>query len=219
MEQAMSGDAKEVAGLAENVFRLCPQVVMEGFEEGALLLRLQDRHLFELNPTAHRVLALTDGQRHAAQVAAALAEAYQISEAEALQDTVSLYAQLSAQGVVEMVEPSRDSKENRTMEETSVISPRYVRNPDVVLREEDPDGGLLFNPDTNQVKVVNTTGVFIWQQCDGPRELDEIVTAVQKAFGEEAPAADQVAQDVREFVEEMVESGFIGTVEALGSGD
>jgi hypothetical protein len=40
-----------------------------------------------------------------------------------------------------------------------------VRNPDVVLREEDPDGALLFNPDTNQIRVINTTGLFIWKPC------------------------------------------------------
>jgi hypothetical protein len=29
-----------------------------------------------------------------------------------------------------------------------------VRNPDVVLREEDPDGASLFNPNTNQIRVI-----------------------------------------------------------------
>jgi hypothetical protein len=44
------------------------------------------------------------------------------------------------------------------MQTTPALSIFYLRNPDVVLREEDPDGGLLFNPDTNQVKVI--TGNF-----------------------------------------------------------
>jgi len=43
--------------------------------------------------------------------------------------------------------------------------PLYSQNPDVVLREE-PDGALLFNPDTNQIRVINTTGLFIWRACD-----------------------------------------------------
>ena len=203
--------------LADSVFRLCPQVVMEEFEqEGALVLRLSDRHLFELNLTACRVLAQTDGQRNVVQVAAALAETFQISEAEALQDTLSLYTQLSAQEIVEVVGACQDGEVNRSMEGESMTSAQYIKNPDVVLREEDADGGLLFNPDTNQVKVMNTTGLFIWQQCDGTRGLAEIVTAIQKAF-EDAPAG-QVAGDVQEFVEGMVETGFIGTVEALGSG-
>jgi hypothetical protein len=99
------------------------------------------------------------------------------------------------------------------MENTMVA--KYLRNPDVVLREEDPDeGALLFNPDTNQVKVINTTGLFIWQQCGVARTMDEIVAEVQKGF-EEVPL-EQVAQDVREFVESMLASGFIGTVETKG---
>lgn len=95
---------------------------------------------------------------------------------------------------------------------TDVSTPqKYLCNPDVVLREEDEDGGLLFNPDTNQVKVINTTGLFIWQQCGEARTLDEIVAEVQKGF-DEVPS-EQVAQDVQEFVDGMVATGFIGTVE------
>jgi hypothetical protein len=95
---------------------------------------------------------------------------------------------------------------------TTATATQFLRNPDVVLREEDPDeGALLFNPDTNQVKVINTTGLFIWQQCGVARTLNEIVTEVQKGF-DEVPS-DQVAQDVQEFVDGMLASGFIGTVE------
>jgi hypothetical protein len=93
-------------------------------------------------------------------------------------------------------------------------SPRYLHNPDVVLREEDDDGGLLFNPDTNQVKIINTTGLFIWKQCGIARTLDEIVAEVQKGF-DEVPL-EQVTQDVQEFVDGMAASGFIGTVETAG---
>jgi hypothetical protein len=89
---------------------------------------------------------------------------------------------------------------------------RFLRNPDVVLREEDPEeGALLFNPDTNQVKVINVTGLFIWQKCDKARAIDEIVAEVQKEFAE--VPAEQVVQDVKDFMDDMVTSGFIGTVE------
>ncbi len=98
---------------------------------------------------------------------------------------------------------------------TTAIAARFLRNPDVVLREEDPDeGALLFNPDTNQVKVINTTGLFIWQQCGVAHTLDEIVSEVQKEF-DEVPSG-QVAQDVQEFVDSLLASGFIGTVETTG---
>lgn len=97
----------------------------------------------------------------------------------------------------------------------TMSSTRYMRNPDVVLREEDDDGGLLFNPDTNQIKVINPTGLFIWERCDGERDLTEIVETLQEAF-DDAPG-DQVTQDVQEFMEEMVNTGYIGTVESMES--
>jgi hypothetical protein len=188
---------------------------MEGFEDGALVLRLTDRHLVELNATAHFILARTDGRQDVARVAAAVAEAFEIPPAEAAQDTLALYGRLAEQGIVEPVVSHQEEEETFIVEKASDDSPRYMRNPDVVLREEDPDeGGLLFNPDTNQVKVLNTTGLFIWQQCQDGHTLDQIAAAVQTGF-EDAPA-DAVAGDVKEFVEGMVESGFIGTVEDLG---
>jgi hypothetical protein len=88
---------------------------------------------------------------------------------------------------------------------------RYLRNPDVVLREEDEDGGLLFNPDTNQVKVINQTGLFIWQLCDGLYGLDEIVQSLHQTF-EDVPT-NAVCQDVQEFLDDMSQTGYIGLVE------
>ncbi len=184
---------------------------MEGFDDGALVLRLEDRHLFELNPVAHYILALTDGAHRAGEVAAALAAEFEISVAEALADTMALYEQLLRDRLV--IEARPHAEESEPVSSASVC---YIRNPDVALREEDEDGGLLFNPDTNQVKSVNTTGLFIWQQCDGSRAEGDIVRALQSAF-DEVPE-DQVAQDVREFIADMVDSGFLGTVESPAGG-
>lgn len=97
------------------------------------------------------------------------------------------------------------------MADNAPLSSCYLRNPDVVLREEDEDGGLLFNPDTNQVKVVNPTGLFIWQRCDGQNDFEQLVAAVVEEY-EDAPA-DEVRQDVQEFLDGMLQTGFIGTLE------
>jgi len=88
------------------------------------------------------------------------------------------------------------------------LSARYVCNPDVVLREEDEDGGLLFNPDTNQVKIVNPTGLFIWKQFNTPNDFEGVVQAVIDSF-EDVPL-DEVRKDVEEFLSGMVLNGFIG---------
>lgn len=84
----------------------------------------------------------------------------------------------------------------------------FVRNPDVVLREEDEDGGLLFNPDTNQVKILNVTGLFLWKQCDGTHSLEDMLSLVRAEF-DGAPTADLEPQ-VLHYLEGLQRASFLG---------
>ncbi len=192
--------------LPNDVLRLNAGIVLETFDDGALVLRLSDRHLFELNPTAGYILSHIDGQRTLTEVAQRLAEACEVTPEETLPDVLAQCAEWEQQRILDRI-----NEKETTLNDTQQA--RYLRNPDVVLREEDPDeGGLLFNPDTNQVKVLNPTGLFIWQQCS-ERTVDEIAAELVAAFEDVPP--DAVTQDVREFVDEMMATGFVGTVEAL----
>jgi len=83
-----------------------------------------------------------------------------------------------------------------------------VRNPDVILREEDPDGALLFNPDTNQIRVINPTGLFIWNHCDGTRDQSAIVASMKEAF--DGVPEQEVDNQVQEFITDMRANGFLG---------
>jgi len=105
----------------------------------------------------------------------------------------------------------RANKENQPVEETSTIGSRYSRNPDVVLREEDEDGALLFNPDTDRIRVLNATGLYIWKLCDGSHDLTRLVLAMRGAFAE--IPEDAVTGHVQAYLDDMVRAGFIGTVE------
>jgi hypothetical protein len=98
------------------------------------------------------------------------------------------------------------------MPQTSAITTQYLCNPDVVLREEDEDGGLLFNPDTNQVKVVNSTGLFIWKMFVQVNNFSAVKEAILQTF-EDVPE-NEVTMDLQDYLDEMVRSGFIGAVEA-----
>jgi hypothetical protein len=83
-----------------------------------------------------------------------------------------------------------------------------IRNPDVVLREEDVDGGLLFNPDTNQIKVLNITGLFIWKICDGNQDLSSFVNTIKESF--ESVPGDKIESQVKEYLNQMIAGGFLG---------
>ena len=86
----------------------------------------------------------------------------------------------------------------------------YIVNPDVVLREEDSDGALLFNPDNNDVKVINNTGLCIWRACDNASSMSEIIAVVKTEF-DDVPEED-IENDTKEFVDALIKSEFIGKV-------
>ena len=87
----------------------------------------------------------------------------------------------------------------------------YLKNPEVVLREETEQGALLYNPDNNAIKILNGTGVFIWKMCDGKHDPESIAQAVQEQYTD-VPAAEVVEQ-VKAFIEEMKAVELIGAVE------
>lgn len=87
----------------------------------------------------------------------------------------------------------------------------FICNPEVVLREEDSDGGLLFNPDTNQIKVINATGLFIWKLCEKKNYITAMVTELQESFS--GVPQDNATDQIKKFLEEMINAGFIGIAE------
>ena len=84
----------------------------------------------------------------------------------------------------------------------------YIVNPDVSCREEGPDGALLFNPDTDAVLVINTTGLLIWEALRDARDKAAVVTALVSRCNN--VPTDNVAGDVDEFMEQLIARGFVG---------
>ena len=83
------------------------------------------------------------------------------------------------------------------MNDNVSMESRLVTNPNLVLRVEDDDCGLLFNPDLGEVKVLNRSAVEIWQRLDGQRSLRELITALGDVFDGMGPEAEsQVLQTV-----------------------
>jgi hypothetical protein len=89
---------------------------------------------------------------------------------------------------------------------------RYLANPDVSCREEEPEeGAILFNPDTDAILVINPTGLLIWRVLEEkPRMQGEIVTHLMENC-DDVPT-DQVAADVDAFLQALLPGGFVGEV-------
>ena len=187
----------------EAVFGLARHIALEYFDCGALLLDLRSRACTELDKHQSWILAQLDGQGTIGEVAENYAEAFVLTYEEGAGRVQATCEKLLREQFLRLI---RGSWGGDTMDAT-----RYVQNPDVNLREEDEDGALLFNPDTDGVQLLNSTGFYIWKRCTEGRTVSEIVATFKKDF-DEVPE-DQVTADVEEFLNGMVEKGFIGTLE------
>ena len=90
---------------------------------------------------------------------------------------------------------------------------QYIVNPDVSCREESLEGALLFNPDTDDVLVVNITGLVIWQTLVQPRTRPQVVEALLVRC-EDVPT-DEVRDDVDTYLNQLVERGYVGIYQGM----
>jgi len=74
----------------------------------------------------------------------------------------------------------------KPLEESPVIDENTVliRNPEVTVREEMEDDGkyILFNAENELILVINATGKFILDSCDGQRTVGQIIRDIADKF-------------------------------------
>ena len=95
----------------DEIYNLSSQVVLEAFDDSALVLRLKDRHLFELNQTAREILIRTSGQLSVGQIAVEIAQIYQLNASEACQDVLTLCEYLLDEGIIKREKYIQNRKE------------------------------------------------------------------------------------------------------------
>ncbi len=83
----------------------------------------------------------------------------------------------------------------------------YIKNSDVSYREEEAEGALLFNPDTDDVLIINITGLLVWEALAQPRTQQQVVESLESRC-DNVPA-DQVANHVSDFMSQLIEKGFV----------
>jgi hypothetical protein len=84
-----------------------------------------------------------------------------------------------------------------------------IRTENVISRQID-DEAVLVSPEQGEVKVINQTGVLIWESCDGHTSVGQLVEIVCSEY-----LVDQeVAQvDVLAFLEALHERGLVSLIE------
>ncbi len=98
---------------------------------------------------------------------------------------------------------------------------RYLANPVVSCRDEGDDGALLYNPDTDEAVLINTTGRTLWEFIARPRTFDEIADYLDGiangANGANGTSKDAVVRDLEEFLKDLA-TDFVSEVVPHESG-
>ena len=84
----------------------------------------------------------------------------------------------------------------------------YIVNPDIIFRDEGEEGGILFNPATGAVKLLNECAAIIFKCLDGNHTKQQIINTIQTVFPEIERSV--LEQDVSEFITEGKEKQLIG---------
>jgi hypothetical protein len=80
-----------------------------------------------------------------------------------------------------------------------------------VVETEVGDEISLYDPETDQVMVLNTTASDIWRLSDGEHTTTEIVALLANAYQVEA---DQIGDEVAATIGQFIDNGFIDEAEA-----
>lgn len=81
-------------------------------------------------------------------------------------------------------------------------------NPDIVCRAEG-DEALLYDPVTDDVRVLNATGLSLWTLCDGRHTREDLIEHLAAEF----PGVEYhtLGADVDAFVAELADKNLLET--------
>ena len=80
-------------------------------------------------------------------------------------------------------------------------------NPLVIMREEPDHTGMVFDPDTNKILTLNSTGVVLWKAFASGDALEDAVQEVVDKFSGIEP--EKARTDAVAFVNALREKGLL----------
>ncbi len=180
-------------------FKLSKNVVFEKFDEGGLAFILSDCRLIELDRTTRDIIKKFEKGKQLQDIAVELAKEKNMSLIDAKKNVKTITQTLKKAGILQTIDSFKADQ---------ATSARYAQNPKIIVKKtENNDGAVLFNQETNQIKIINRVGLYIWRQCSIYTTLKDIISKLEQAF-DDVPR-NQVARDVYSFLTTMSTGDFI----------
>lgn len=80
-----------------------------------------------------------------------------------------------------------------------------LRYPEYVVFREEPEGGILFNVDTGELKLVENVAWGICHMIEKESDRSRILEKLRELYPEE----EELERDLDSFLDELVEAGFL----------
>ena len=84
---------------------------------------------------------------------------------------------------------------------------KWYIGPNIVLREEADEWGILFDPDTGSSVALNPVSVSMFKAMRKTQDSKKVEEAVRKEFDD---VPDTIQSDIEEFVETLAKGGYVG---------
>lgn len=185
---------------------LTEEAAIQDFDDGSLVFLCEKLQLIHINKTAKKILELMNGQRSLKQIINITSRDYTIRTKDAKNDILQLVHEMGLKGVVKpLVKFIKQGSQK--MDDKS----HFMGNPDVSLREENGEGALLFNADTDALLIINPVGLIIWNFVRAhPRTRQDVIKHIKEEC-DDVPS-EQLEADIDEFLKDLHTKGFIGEV-------
>lgn len=79
-------------------------------------------------------------------------------------------------------------------------SQRPIRKESVMCREIEGEG-ILYNPNTKSMHILNKTAFALWGLCDGKHNSDQIASEIRSRF--EVTESDDVLADINRILDQL----------------
>ena len=84
---------------------------------------------------------------------------------------------------------------------------KWYIGPNVVLREEADEWGVLFDPDTGNSVALNPTAITMFKAMQKFQDAESVAAAIHQEYDE---VPETLNEDIAELVETLAQDGFIG---------
>lgn len=182
-------------------FKQSPTGVFEMFDDDVLFFNAATLRMHVMNAVSYRIYSGLCSGKPLESVAVEIHQDYDETYDKIFGDVLTLAGEWETAGLIE-----RDLMIPE-IEESVMNEKKYVADPVVSCREEEPEGAILYHIQHDFFQVINPVGLEIWKSLVVPKSIKELVYEIVRTY-EDVPVED-VARDIEDFLRPLVKIGFI----------